>query len=117
MATQCGDVGSLSVDEYHSLCASVGWAQEHCSSYDGKVVCPRCECDDTQKIAMPPTSYVRGYGYVDKNGAKNDMDRHLMVTGQDPYAEHRRSGDTGKIIKKLNEKTKYNSRPKDIFIK
>lgn len=73
-------------------------------------VCPECGNEEPNKVLGLSTHYIRGYGYLDKSGAKLNMDRHAMATDRDPYAEHRKQGDKNEILKKLSRKSEHNSK-------
>lgn len=78
--------------------------------------CPSCGGRNLSKVLGMETSYIRGYGYKDKKGAKRDMDLHTMITGKDPYKEHRRMGEKRDIITKLQKGREHDTRPKTINI-
>jgi hypothetical protein len=78
--------------------------------------CPDCGGDRIRKVFGLETSYVRGYGYIDKAGTKRDMDLHAMSTGKDPYKEHRKMGESREVITKLQKDREHKTHSKTIHM-
>lgn len=107
-------IGELSVDEYQALCTRMAFPVKHGIKEKPEIACPACKSTKTKKLLGLDTTYVRGYGFSDKDGAKNDMDLHLMVSGNDPYKEHRKDGDKQDVIHKLQKKQEFDRDSKSI---
>lgn len=83
--------------------------------------CPRCKGHNAKRSFDNTVihSYVRGYGYLDRAGAKRDMNKfHLMEKDDkgkplDPYLEHRMPGEADHIKSTLDKQGKHN--PKTIY--
>jgi hypothetical protein len=70
--------------------------------------CPRCgsiKCEKTQ-YGSQIHSYVRGYGWLDREGAKRDMNKFKLVQ-DDPYAEHRVPGEVDHIKRTLEKEGQH----------
>lgn len=77
------------------------------------VVCPRCESGDCDKtfVGVNVRSYMRGYGWKDKAGAKRDM--HVYhLDNQDPYSKHRVEGEKDHIRRQLKDEGKHDPNTK-----
>ncbi len=107
-------IKELSVPDYQALCAQLAFQVQHSTKDKPEVVCPKCSGDKTKKLLGIDSSYIRGYGYKDKDGAKNDMDLHLMVTDNDPYKEHRQAKDKEDTIRRLQKKKEFDTDSKSI---
>jgi len=71
--------------------------------------CPRCSgcnCERSYKYSEI-TGYVRGNGYLDKQGVKRDMNLHHL-TQNDPYAEYRQPGEVEDMKTKLVRGGRHN---------
>jgi len=79
-------------------------------------VCPLCGGDRTRKVFGIETSYIRGYGFTDKAGVKRDMDLHAMMTGQDPYKEHRKMGEARDVITNLQRDREHHTNSKTVYM-
>lgn len=80
------------------------------------VVCPRCNDNDCE-ISFSGTkvhSYVRGYGWKDKAGARRDMNV-FHLDNDDPYSNHRVPGEVEHIRSNLKKGGKRNPHTK-IFV-
>ena len=86
------------------------------SSKSKEPICPVCGSKNIVKSLGMETSYVRGYGYSDKAGVKNDMDMHVMATGSDPYKEHRQTGETDEVVRKLKKAREFDAKPKTVHL-
>ena len=81
---------------------------EHPMSFDKKVKCPFCE-GDTWRMVMPPlAAYIRGYGWMDKTGARRDMNRWKLLN-EDPYASMRENGEKDDMAEKFRKSGLFNS--------
>jgi hypothetical protein len=98
----------LSVKEYNINCVQLMFKVKRKPSDTSDVKCEACGGSNTRKVMGLNTSYVLGYGYMDKSGAKNDMDLHLMTNDADPYGEHRQAGEKQNVIKKLQKNKEFN---------
>lgn len=78
--------------------------------------CPECNGTNIQKILGMEMSYIRGHGFLDKTGVKRDMDLHTMVTGRDPYKEHRKEGESRDVILRLQQAKEHNTHQKTIHL-
>lgn len=78
---------------------------------DNACVCPRCQSKDVEKTLYGHnfTTYVRGYGWLDKNGVHRDMHTYTLMNN-DPFKEHRQPGETHQIKETLAKKGKVNPR-------
>lgn len=79
-------------------------------------ICPVCGGTNISKIFGIGTSYIRGYGFADKKGVRNDMDLHTMATGNDPYKEHRQLGESSDVIHRLQKRKEHDTHPKTIHL-
>ncbi len=64
--------------------------------------CPRCGGTNCE-ICIYGTevhSYIRGYGWLDKDGARRDM-HSFTLTNNDPYAQYRVPGEVDDMKQKL----------------
>lgn len=71
--------------------------------------CPRCNGHDCTRTMYGTRihSYVRGYGWKDRVGARRDMNRYKLAN-DDPYAEHREHGEAEYLDNKLKKEGQYN---------
>ena len=108
-----GKLAVLSPDEYLAVILERHWVVDQPPGGPA----PTCQqCGGLGKrVFIMADSYVRGYGYADKRGAKNDMNLHLMVTGQDPYGKQRNSSDSKDIVERLRRNKEHNPRSRDIY--
>lgn len=112
-----GAIDKLSVEAYKQACGEFAWEVEYLASgQQPEIHCPVCNGTNIKKIFMVASTYVGGYGYLDKKGAKNDMNLHLMQTNQDPYKEHRKPGDSDELVQKLRKNKEFNSHPKTMYL-
>ncbi len=96
----------LSVTEYKKL------SNKYAFDGDGKTPCPVCGGNDLRKLISVETSYIKGYGFLDTKGAKNDMDLHLMSNNADPYASSRSDTEKREVIGKLQKKQSRDKKTK-----
>lgn len=109
-------VDDLSVDEFNQLITELAVEVSHNIGEKPQLSCQSCGGNNMSRALHMKTSYVRGYGYRDKDGVKNDMDLYQMVTGKDPYAQHRRTGDQRELVKKLRKRKEINTKPKNTYL-
>ena len=106
----------ISSDDYNNICNKIKWKIKHPALQHPTIICPHCNSNNTTKIMSISTSYIRGYGYVDKDGARNDMDLHLMTTDKDPYHSSRKPGEKNEVITKLRRRKRFDSKRKDVHM-
>jgi len=82
-------------------------------AFEGEA-CPVCGSTHILPVLGMQSSYIKGYGFADKTGVRRDMDMHRMVTGNDPYAEHRKEGESRDVVLKLQQARGHDSHPKTI---
>ena len=72
------------------------------------VICPRCNNTDCYKTMMGTNtrSYILGYGYLDKAGAKRDM-AVFHLTQHDPYGYMRESGEADNMADGFRKANKH----------
>jgi len=76
--------------------------------------CPECGSSEHRiKLFGIQTSYIKGYGFLDKKGAKRDMDIHLMTKGHDPYSSHRQEGEKRDVVNKLQKSREFRTSKKN----
>lgn len=66
--------------------------------------CPRCHGHNCTKTfhGTNVTGYVRGYGWLDRAGAKRDMHHHTLINN-DPYGQYRVPGEVDHISSQLKK--------------
>ncbi len=101
--------------EHKQLCAMRVLYVDHMFS-DNKI-CPVCDGDNIHRIYGLDDNYIKGYGYLDKKGVYNDMDLTKVTGGYDPYAEHRKPGDTRDLATKLRQNKEHNSHSKSVYLR
>lgn len=109
-------------EEYESL---VLFEAEHSmNATDAEVaeaaVCPRCNAkgDDCYRTFYGygnQVMYVRGNGYLDKEGVRRDMNLHKLVT-DDPYKEMRVPGEVDDMKVKFKRAGQHNPNTKHMVI-
>lgn len=106
----------LNVKEFNAVCMAMAMEVEHPMGRDsdGDIVCKECNGTNLRKLLTVGTIYTKGYGYLDRKGANVDKDLYLMLTNNDPYAEHRKTGDKNEIIRKLRKSKEFNPKTKTI---
>ena len=82
--------------------------------------CPRCEKINTERtyLGVSISSYVRGYGYLDREGCHRDMNLYKLTSTDDetglttdPYADMREPGEVDELKIKLKRGGKHNPKP------
>lgn len=75
--------------------------------------CPRCGKHDAVKTMYGAQvhGYIRGYGWLDKAGARRDMNRHTLATN-DPYAQYREPGEADHIDNQLKKEGQHDPKTK-----
>lgn len=70
--------------------------------------CPRCHGHNCEKsfYGVRIHGYVKGYGWLDRAGAKRDMNRFKLNT-EDPYAQYRVPGEVDHINNQLNKEGQH----------
>lgn len=107
----------IPVEQYNELLGRLSFPVNHTITENPQIVCPKCGGQHTRKVPRMDCSYVRGYGYMDKKGVKNDMNLHLLQTGADPYAKHRNVGDQGELVRKLQKQRRHTPKTRDVFMR
>jgi len=76
------------------------------------LICPRCESINATKTmhGVSFTTYVRGYGWLDKNGIARDRNTHTLINN-DPYAQYRQGDEISQIKETLQKKGKRTTTP------
>jgi hypothetical protein len=75
--------------------------------------CPRCGGTDCERTlyGTETHSYIRGYGFLDKAGAKRDMNR-FKLHNDDPYKDYRVAGEVDHIDSQLKKGGKHDPNTK-----
>ena len=75
--------------------------------------CPRCGGHDCTKTLHGAQihGYVRGYGWLDREGAKRDMNRYKLAN-DDPYAQYRVEGEVDHIDSQLKKEGQHDPKRK-----
>lgn len=94
---------------YNYMCESCSNEQspfvfgvEHGMSETPEIKCPKCGGSRTQKCfaGLSPTVYVRGNGYLDKQGCRRDMELYNLRT-KNPYGHLYQPGEQDEIAHQL----------------
>lgn len=82
---------------------------EHEVGDSKKFNCPFCGKDDVEKLMMPPSLiYTRGNGWLDKKGARRDMNK-WKLEHEDPYASMREPGEAFDMKEKFRKGGLFNA--------
>jgi|3_EtaG_2_1085321.scaffolds.fasta_scaffold00047_91 hypothetical protein len=75
--------------------------------------CPRCHGHNCEKsfYGAQIYGYTKGYGWLDRAGAKRDMNRHKLAN-DDPYAPYRVDGEVDHIDQQLKKEGQYDPKRK-----
>lgn len=75
--------------------------------------CPRCNSTKCEMTLYDTRthSFIRGYGFLDKAGAKRDMNR-FKLHNDDPYADYRVAGEVDHIDSQLKKGGKHDPKTK-----
>lgn len=75
-------------------------------------ICPRCKSTEAEKTLYGQnfTTFVRGYGWLDRNGVHRDMHTHTLLNN-DPYKQYRQAGEVDHLKDTLAKKGKKDSKP------
>lgn len=75
--------------------------------------CPRCGGNNCEKNfhGTQIHGYIRGYGWLDRAGAKRDMNRHKLAN-DDPYAQYRVPGEVDHIDDNLRKEGQHDPKRK-----
>jgi hypothetical protein len=76
------------------------------------LVCPRCQSTNATKSMHGSsfTTYVRGYGWLDKSGVARDRNTYTLLNN-DPYAQYRQGDEISQIKETLQKKGKKVTAP------
>lgn len=99
---------------YNYLCSKCNKVFEHSCRMSEKPDNIKCKCGGNAKstfLGMNMTTYVRGYGYCDKSGCRRDMNLYALQNN-DPYAQHRASGEKDYIADTLRKSGKHQKNTK-----
>lgn len=79
----------------------------------GATECPRCLSHNCEKSLYGSKihCYIRGYGWLDKSGARRDMHKHTLQNN-DPYKQHRAAGEADHIGDSLEKAGKHDPKTK-----
>jgi hypothetical protein len=77
-------------------------------------LCPKCNNPAQQLFINTPLFYIRGNGYLDKEGCKRDMNLYHL-TRNDPYKNMRERGEKDDLINKLKQGGKRKKNAKIII--
>lgn len=77
------------------------------------IECPRCKGHNCEKTLHGTQihGYTRGYGWLDRAGAKRDMNRYKLAM-DDPYAPYRVPGEVDHIDSQLKKEGQHNPKRK-----
>ena len=109
-------VDDLTVDEYRHLCAKLYQEVRHKIGEKPEIKCDRCSGCNIVRLSSVEESFTRGYGLLDKAGVVNDMNLHTILTGNDPYKEHRQRGDTTDLVNKLRGNKNFKPKQSNVFL-
>lgn len=75
--------------------------------------CPRCGGHDCTRTVYGAqiTGFIKGYGFLDKEGARRDMNRFKLAT-DDPYAQYRVPGEVDHIDSTLKKQGQHDPKTK-----
>lgn len=75
-------------------------------------VCPRCGSNEAERSVYGQsfTTFVRGYGWLDRNGVHRDMHTHTLLNN-DPYKPYRQPGEVDHLKDTLSKKGRRNTKP------
>jgi rRNA maturation protein Nop10 len=77
-----------------------------------RVKCPNCGGLKTQiAFLSTPMTYIRGYGYMDKEGRRRDMNL-FKLQNDDPYKKYRAPGEKDDLAHRLRRGGKHNPKRK-----
>ena len=81
------------------------------------IECPRCAGHNCEKTHYGSNihSYIKGYGWLDKAGAKRDMNRYKL-TNEDPYGIYRVPGEVDHIKKTLEKEGQHDPKTKHFSV-
>jgi hypothetical protein len=78
--------------------------------------CPVCESFDCHRMPAFSAAYVRGYGFMDKKGMKNDMNLYHLQN-KDPYAAHRTATDKRDLESRIRRSKDFKPKTKSVYVK
>ncbi len=81
------------------------------------MTCPRCKSNDCVRTfyGYNQTLYVRGNGYLDREGCKRDMHLHKLVT-DDPYKNMRVAGEVDEMKAKFRRAGQHKPNSKHMVV-
>lgn len=109
-------VQDLEVSLYNELCDKYKFLVKMGIGCNEVQKCPICGSENTHRLLGMQSNYVVGYGFMDKRGAKNDMNLHLMANNADPYKGHRPTGEKHDVIHRLKKNQQRNTRGRRIHL-
>jgi len=76
------------------------------------LICPRCSSINASRTVFGTSfiTYVRGYGWLDKNGVARDRNK-FTIEHNDPYPQYRQDGEVNQIKENLQKKGKLDKKP------
>ena len=81
-----------------------------------RVKCPQCGGTNTEQAFLSvPMTYVRGYGWLDVKGRRNDMNL-FKLQNDDPYEGMRQPGEKDDLVHRLKKGGKFNANPKTFMM-
>lgn len=86
------------------------WTVNHSMSDSPDIICQLCGHKATRIIGKLSEFYFRGDGYLDKVGARRDMDLYKM-NKDDPYGYMREPGEKDDLMDRLRRGGKHNPNP------
>jgi predicted nucleic acid-binding Zn ribbon protein len=109
-------VKALTVPDYQQVASQLTVTVEHAINETPQVLCSTCGAV-MQKVFGLHSAFVRGYGLLDKKGAKSDMNLYSMTDGTDPYASMRKSSEKTDLITKLRQQKDVTPKTTKVFVK
>ena len=86
------------------------WMVDHSMSDSPEIMCPVCSHKATRVINNVTTFYFRGDGYLDKVGARRDMNL-FKLQKDDPYGYMREPGEKDDLMDKLRRGGRHDPKP------
>ena len=90
--------------KYDHGCPKCGYEfiTEHGMNEKPIVKCPKCNTITKQLFKTTNVGYIRGYGYMDKEGCHRDMNVHKLMN-DDPYASMRQPGEKEELANSIRK--------------
>ena len=110
------DSKSLEIDEDGAidLESPLIWVVEHPMKETPEVTCPACKGKARRSIQKVGAVYIRGNGYLDKQGCLRDMNLYKLQK-QDPYGHMREPGEKDHLINKFKKAGKKGGNQKPLY--